>query len=282
MLWYGRESFDGGTAVTGDGRGLYGSEAQRRLQAAALAAANEARETPGAVFAARMSGTDDPERLGWDRIGTILRDEGAITFRMIPVDACSEVERRLAQIGCAIAWWDVFEGSRDEIKTACGDVLARPREDLVTVGPPAAGDGNFLARVQAFMAECGVAPFPAQVLSGSLRPAALAVLADPEDGSIAATAFAYFPYNRHSVYRITAWAGLVAVRDDLRNRGVGVRVNALALREAVNTHGAERVQEYARTSNVPSCRMIERCGLRLRPDVRSGIAQPIGTGSFTR
>ena len=51
---------------------------------------------------------------------------------------------------------------------------------------------------------------------------------------------------------------------------------------AVEAAGAERVQEYARTSNVPSCRMIERCGLRLRPDVRSGIAQPIGARSFTR
>ena len=141
---------------------------------------------------------------------------------------------------------------------------------------------TFFARVQAFMAECGVAPFPAQVLSGSLGPAALAVLANPEDGSIAATAFAYFPYNRHSAHWVTAWAGLVAVREDLRNRGIGVSVNALVLQEAVNELEAERVQEYARTSNVPSCRMIERCGLHLRTEVRSGIAQPVGAGSFTR
>jgi GNAT superfamily N-acetyltransferase len=262
--------------------GLYGSDAQRRLQAAALAAAGRTRETPGAVFAARMAGTEDPERFGWGRIDAILRDEGAITFRMIPVDECSEVERRLAQIGCAIAWWDVFEGSRNEITAACGRVLVRPRDDLVSVGPSAARDGAFFVCVQAFMTECGVAPFPAQVLSGSLGPAALAVLANPEDGSIAATAFAYFPYNRHSAHRVTAWAGLVAVREDLRNRGIGVLVNALALQEAVNELEAERVQEYARTSNVPSCRMIERCGLRLRTDVRSGIAQPVGAGSFTR
>lgn len=265
-----------------DERGLYGSDAQRRLQAAALAAAEETWERPGAVFAARMSGTDNPERFGWNRIDRILRDEGAITFRMIPAEACSDIERRLAQIGCAIAWWDVFEGSRDEITAACEGILARPRDDLLRVGPSDAGDQVFFSRVQAFMAECGVAPYPAQVLSGNSRPAALAVLSDPQGGSIAATAFAYFPYNRHSAHQLTAWAGLVAVREDLRNRGVGVWVNALALHEAVNDLEAERVQEYARTSNVPSCRMIERCGLRLHKGVRSGIAQPMGAGSFTR
>jgi hypothetical protein len=268
--------------MTGNGDGLYGSESQRWLQARSLAAAGLVRETPGAVFAARMAGTDDPDRLGWDRIGATLRDEEAMTFRMIPVVECAEIERRLAEIGCAITWWDVFEGSDDSIRTACDAINQDRGGDLALAGPSAAADGAFLEEVQAFMAACGVAPFPAQVLSGSLGPSALAVLVDPEDGAIAATAFSYFPYNRHSAHRASAWAGLVAVREDLRKRGLGVRANALALREAVNDLGAERVQEYARTSNVPSCRMIERCGLRLRPDVRSGIAQPIGARSFTR
>ena len=120
------------------------------------------------------------------------------------------------------------------------------------------------------------------MLSGQTGPATLAVLADPADGSIAATAFSYFPYNRHSPHHATAWAGLVAVRDDMRGRGVGIRVNALALRQAVGDLGADRVQEFARTTNVASCRMIERCGLRLRADLRSGIAQPEGAQSFTR
>lgn len=160
--------------------------------------------------------------------------------------------------------------------------VARSRDGLVPVRPSAAGNGGFFGRGQAFMDECGVAPFPAEVLSGNLGPAALAVLTDPEDGSITATALSYFPFNRHSAHRFTAWAGLVAVREDLRNQGVGVRVNALVLHEAIDAAGAERVQEYARPSNVASCRMIERCGLPLRTDVRSGIARPTGAGSFTR
>ncbi len=93
------------------------------------------------------------------------------------------------------------------------------------------------------MAQCGVAPFPAKVLSGLMWSSALAVLLDPEDGSIAATAFSDFPYNRHSTHRASAWAGLVAVRKDLRKRRAGAWVNALALQEAVNDLGAERVQE---------------------------------------
>jgi hypothetical protein len=268
--------------MTGTGDGLYGGEAQRRLQAMSLAAAGAVRETPGAVFAARMAGTDDPDRIGWNQIGATLRDEGAMTFRMIPVDECPEVERRLAGIGCAITWWDVFDGSDDDIGTACGDVLQDQTGEFAVAGRSAAADGDFLEDIQALMASCGVAPFPAQVLSGSMGPSALAVLVGPDDGAIVATAFAYFPYNRHSPYRASAWAGLVAVREDVRKRGIGVRANALALREVVSDLGAKRVQEYARTSNVPSCRMIERCGLRLRPDVRSGIAQPVGARSFTR
>lgn len=262
--------------------GLYGNDAQRRLQTVFLASLDAARATPGAVFAARMPGTDDPDRLGWDRIAATLRDTGAITFRMISTDACPKIERRLADIGCEITLWDVFDGPRDAILAACDGHLATPRDDLVPVGPQAIADPGFLEEVQAFMAACGVAPYPAQVLSGQSGPATLAVLTDPADGSIAATAFSYFPYNRHSPHHATAWAGLVTVREDMRKRGVGLRVNALALTAAVTELGAERVQEYARTSNIASCRMIERCGLRLRPDARSGIAQPAGAQSFTR
>ena len=268
--------------MTDTSPGLYGSDGQRRLQAAALAAAGAARATPGAVFAARMPGTDDPDRLGWNRIAATLRDESAITFRMIPTHACPEVERRLAEIGCVITWWDVFDGPRDTVRATCDALLANPGDDLVPAGPQACTDPGLLEQVQAFMAGRGVAPYPAQVLSGQTGPAFLAVLTDPADGSIAATAFTYFPYNRHSPHHATAWAGLVAVREDMRGRGVGIRVNALALRQAVGDLGADRVQEFARTSNVASCRMIERCGLRLRADLRSGIAQPAGARSFTR
>ncbi|SNT42705.1 Acetyltransferase (GNAT) family protein [Tropicimonas sediminicola] len=263
-------------------RGLFGNDLQRRLQAAALAAAGEYRDTPGAVFAARMAGTDDPKKFGWDRIEGILRNEGAITFRMIPINRCAQIEQRLAEIGCTISWWDVFDGPSDEIRAACERIVNRPREDFVLIEPSASDDAAFFECAQAFMAECGVAPYPTQVLSGGLGPVAFAVLLNPEDGSVVATAFSYFPYNRHSTHRKSAWAGLVAVRDDLRGRGLGAFVNALVLKKAVEEMGAERIQEFARTSNVASCKMIEHCGLSLRTDVRSGIAQPVEAESFTR
>ena len=126
------------------------------------------------------------------------------------------------------------------------------------IEPSASDDAAIFERAQAFMAECGVAPYPTQVLSGGLGPAAFAVLSKPEDGSI------------------------VAVRKDMRGRGLGAFVNALVLKKAVEEMGAERVQEFARTSNIASCRMIEHCGLSLRSDVRSGIAQPAEAASFTR
>ena len=262
--------------------GLFGSDLQRKLQATALASFREVRDTPGAVFAARMAGTDDPDKFGWDRIRDILRNQGAITFRMIPVDQCVHIEEKLAKIGCTISWWDVFDGSADEIRTACEVIVNRPREGFVLIEPSASDNGALFERAQAFMAECGVAPYPAQVLSGELGLAALAVLSSSKDGSIVATAFSYFPYNRYSAHFRCAWAGLVAVREEMRGRGLGVFVNALVLQKAVEEFGAERVQEFARSSNVASCRMIEHCGLSIRRDVRSGIAQPAEASSFTR
>lgn len=263
-------------------RGLFGSDLQRKLQAASLASVREYRDTPGAVFAARMAGTDDPDRFGWDRIEQVLRNEGAISFRMVPTGQCAAIERKLKDMGCTVSWWNVFDAPADEIKRTCEDILKRPCEDFVQLYPSASDNHDLFERAQAFMAECGVAPFPAQVLSGSLGPAAFAVLSKPEDGSIVATAFSYFPYNRHSAHWKSAWAGLVAVSEDMRGRGLGVLVNALALRCIVEDYGAERVQEYARTSNVASCKMIERCGLTLRNDYHAGIAQPAEASSFTR
>ncbi|MEQ9676041.1 MAG: hypothetical protein RLO10_16445, partial [Roseovarius indicus] len=63
-----------GHAMTDITPGLYGNDAQRRLQAVSLASLDAARATPGAVFAARMPGTDDPDRLGWNRIAATRRD----------------------------------------------------------------------------------------------------------------------------------------------------------------------------------------------------------------
>lgn len=264
------------------GHGLFGNDLQRKLQAAALANVHDYRNTPGAVFAARMAGTDDPDKFGWGRIERVLADEGALTFRMIPIDQCAQVEKSLKEFGCTISWWDVFDGSTDEIRAACENIVGRPRADFALIEPSSTDDAAVFERAQAFMAESGVAPYPMQVLSGSMGPAALAVLATPDDGSIAATAFSYFPYNRYSPHSKVAWAGLVAVREDLRGQGLGAYVNALVLKKAVDELGAERVQEFARTSNMASCRMIEHCGLSLRSDVRSGIAQPAEAANFTR
>ncbi|MGK7651450.1 hypothetical protein ACSQ76_03165 [Roseovarius sp. B08] len=197
--------------MTGTVNGLYGSATQRQLQAATLAAADMLRDTPGAVFAARMAGTDDPNLFGCNRIEQILRDQGAITFRMTPTEDCPEIERHLAEIGCTITWWDVFDGPRDSIRAACDDALGQARDDLVPASPSGSDDSAFFERVQDFIARCGIAPYPAQVLSGQTGPAALAVFADPADGAIAATAFAYFPYNTHGPRHATAWAGPVAV-----------------------------------------------------------------------
>ena len=107
-------------------RGLHGTEAQKALQATALADAPSARVRPGAVFAVRMRGTDNPERLGWDKIMKALSEDGAFAFRMIPAVQCAKVEQRLGEAGYRIDWWDVFEGEADDVLSAIETVLVSP------------------------------------------------------------------------------------------------------------------------------------------------------------
>lgn len=260
---------------------LFGSANQQSLQAAALAGIEAARSTPGAVFAARMAGTDDPDRLGWATIEKVLSEQGALTFRMIPAAECARIERHLARLGCHIVWWDVFEGKRADVETACNAILQQTPAELRRLRAPECPTDRLISHVQEFMDACGVAPLPGWVLAGRAGPAALIILAS-SDGSIAATAFAYFPYNRFSPHRETAWGGLVCVRDELRGLGVGAYTNALMLIAAFGDLGSSRVHEFARAINLQSCRMIERCGLLRNERFRSGIAQPNGESLFTR
>lgn len=98
---------------------------------------------------------------------------------------------------------------------------------------------------------------------------------------MAACAHAYLPHNRHSVREKTAWVGLVAVAPDQRGRGLGRRINARAICMAVQALGADAIYELVSADNVPSRRMVEACGPRLRADLLCGIGTA-GTQRFTK
>ena len=257
-----------------DPDGLFGDARRRTLQARALADHAWARQTPGACFAARLAGVEDPERLGWDTVARLLERDGCLTLRMIPVAARAGVERRLAATGHRIDWYDVFEAETSALAARPAPPLPHGLAALpVTVAT--------IARAQAFMAAQGVAPAPGAVMAGCYGPAVLELVADATSALLAA-AFAYMPYNRHSPNAGTAWAGLVAVAPEHRGRGLGVAVNARCLARLGRELAAARVQEFAAPDNIASRRTIERSGLALRPDVIAGIVTPGDAERFTR
>ncbi len=145
----------------------------------------------------------------------------------------------------------------------------------------APGDSNERAsEIQKFMADNSIAPFSSRMLMGDLGPAATPYIRD-SGGRIVACAHAYFPHNRHSAHKNTAWVGLVAVAEQQRGRRLGSRINARAICLAIQTLGAKAVYELVAPDNDPSRRMVESCGLRLRSDLFCGIAT-IGKNRFTK
>ena len=257
-----------------DPDGLFGDARKRALQARALADHAWAWQTPGACFAARLAGVEDPERLGWDTVARLLTRDGCLTLRMIPVAARPGVDRRLAGTGHRVDWYDVFEAETSAR-------AARPAPALPQGFAALPATGAAIARAQAFMAAQGVAPAPGAVMAGCYGPAVLELLADAT-GALVAAAFAHMPYNRHSPHAGTAWAGLVAVAPEHRGRGLGVMVNARCLARLGRELQATRVQEFAAPDNIASRRTIERSGLALRPDVIAGVVTPEEAERFTR
>lgn len=262
--------------------GLYGTEQSRRLQGSAISDHEWTRQTPGANFGARCVGTDDPDRLGWGVIERILARDGRMTFRMISSEARDRVAARLANLGYQVDWYGIFEAGAADALEVVETVLASPLPaDIHVLSPAAATDATFIPHVQAFMADQGIAPFPAKVLDGRLGPSALEVLTDANN-QVIATSFSYFPFNQYSPYAETAWCGLVAVDPVRRGQGLGTAINARAIASAIRVLGAKRVQEYAAPENHASRQMIERCGLRLNPRLLTGSVGPLGAERFTR
>lgn len=258
--------------------GYAGSDHQQQLQRATEAAAAWLAETPGACNAGRILGTDDPDTLGWDTVAALLAEHGALAFRMVPVDVIGPLERRLADAGASIDFWDVFEAPAPVARQYAGIVLlpgvpeGYERLDQLS--------DEQLEQAMELMIACGIVPFSAAFLAGRPGPAVTVALRDLDSGQIVATAHAYLPHNRHSPHAGNAWAGLVAVAERHRGRGLGKWINAAAVLGAVETLGASAVHELVSAENKVSRRMVRDAGLRLVTDRKCGIAT-MGGGRYT-
>src|SRR5690349_5789508 len=98
--------------------GYFGTEQQQRLQRLSDEAVPWMRQTPGACNAGRFMGTDDPDKLGWDRIFATLGYDGVFGFRMIKAESVPPIREQLADRGYRLDTWDVFMGTTDSLPAA--------------------------------------------------------------------------------------------------------------------------------------------------------------------
>ncbi|WP_138465429.1 GNAT family N-acetyltransferase [Poseidonocella sp. HB161398] len=262
--------------------GFYGSDRQIALQRAAEADAAWISVTPGACQACRFVGCDDPGRLGWDAIRRILDRDGMIGFRLLSPAAMAEVAQRLAPDGWRVDTWNVFGASAAAARAAIAPILALPLPAGAAAALHEAGPEAPQTRaLQAFMADQGLAPFSGTRLCGDGCDTRTVVIRNA-DGAILASAHCYLPHGPLSPHHRDAWVGLVAVDPAHRGTGLGLRANAEAIRAALDDLGAEAVHELVSAANIPSQRMMARCGLALDPGRICGIALPAADAKFTR
>ena len=249
----------------------FGTETQISLQRRAEELYDWLYNTPGCCHPGRFCGTDDQNLLGWPTIEANLRRDKIFGFRLRPATERQAISDRLEALGCQLHTWNVFvadakdalSASQIHIETLLPDdlnehVLSRDDSDEQVQG------------IQKFMAANGIAPFSARMLRGDLGPAATPYIRD-STGQVVACAHAYLPHNRHSVYKGAAWVGLVAVADEQRGRRLGTRINARAICLAIEKLGATAIYELVAEDNEASRRMVESCGVRLRPDLICGV-----------
>lgn len=262
--------------------GYFGTENQQRLQAQAEASVAFINATPGACQAGRTMGCDDPDRLGWQRIDEFLARDGVCGFRLIPAGKADELKSYLTKRNCRFDSWDVFLADRETALAASESILSRGLPNgLIELERPTDPQGEHTARIQTLMAAAGVVPFSGSLLTGAIGSATTVAIGD-RDGLVAAAAHGYLPHNAHSDYRGYAWGGLVAVAESQRGKGLGNYVNARMIVSVFRELNATHVYELVSSTNVPSRRMVESCGLRFEPALVCGIATPSERTRFTR
>ncbi len=105
--------------------GYFGTETQRRLQAAAETRAPFVAATPGARQTGRTMGCDDPERFGWMQIDAFLAEDGVFGFRLLAADRVDDLQARIAERGCRLDTWNVFLADRASALAASAAVPSR-------------------------------------------------------------------------------------------------------------------------------------------------------------
>ncbi len=261
--------------------GFFGTDTQIALQRLTLERRAVIDETPGLYNAGRFYGTDNPDRIGWAGIDAILREQGMLGLRMVSPAQRAAYAPGLAERGYRFDTWDTMIADAATVRPRIEAILAEDLPDGLTLAPALTEpEGASTRRVQQFVSDAGIVPFPGTLLIEA--PGQASVIIADRDGNPVAFANGCFPHNRFSPHHRSAWVGLVAVDPKARGLGLGKIVNALAIRRMVEEFGAERVYELVSATNEASRRMVEACGPTVDPTLLCGSVVPDGAQRFTR
>jgi hypothetical protein len=262
--------------------GYFGTDLQKELQRRTFENRQKIAVTPGLYNAGRFIGTDDPDKLGWAALRTLLKEQhGVLGFRLITREQAAVYFPLAEAEGCRVDQWDVFMGDAAIVRPKVEVILDAGLPDgVVLAGALTSPWGDETVCVQRFAADNGVAPLPGSLLVGGSSQATV-VLTDL-DRTPAAVANTYFAHNSHSPHFRNAWVGMVAVEATLRGRGLGRYASAMAIHKAITEMGATRVHELVGAGNESSRRMALACGLSPHSELLVGVAVPGEVSRFSR
>jgi hypothetical protein len=228
-----------------------------------------------------MLACDDVSAIGWDRIWDAMATDGAFGFRLLSNADGEIVASQMRARGYRFDVWDTFTAERSAALPRVREIVAKNLpEGLSRVELGNDPEAEIVRRIQEFMLANDVVPFSGSMLVGALAPARTIAIADDAD-NIVATAHTYMPHNATSPNHHKAWGGLVAVSPSQRGRGLGLYVNAAIAKAAFEDLKADAIYEMVSSTNEPSRRMVEACGLKHDPGITSGAATS-DAGRFTK
>ncbi|MEP2027952.1 MAG: GNAT family N-acetyltransferase [Paracoccaceae bacterium] len=261
--------------------GFFGSPAQIAVQRRLFENHAEIAASPYLSNGGRILNILDPDALGWDIVRSYIKRDLFVGLTAVPLDKTLAKLRTLFGEHAEYPYWNVFLGKAPHVITTCEAVIgvnALPEGwRAETLNVP--GD-HVIDAMRVLNAETGVMPTPTYYLRSEVFPS-LTTCVWSDSGALAACANATMRYHPKSRFANTLFAGGVSVAPEFRKRGLGALTNAILLRYSHALTRWTSVLEQAREDNLPSCAMIQKCGLAQDP-ILATIVVNLSGGNIIR
>lgn len=216
----------------------------------------------------------EPEMLGWPKIATLLEDYGFIAFASAEKKTVFDQIRKWLGGEDDLPYWESFTSDASAVMPICDGIVGRSDRGL-TLASQRAPDAALIDEVVRLNRAVGVSPLPVWYMRGE-GPPSLTSWIRSSDGSMVACANGSMRYHAESRMAGTYYVGSVSVAPSERGKGFGALVLALLIRDGLTGFGAHTVTGIAQPSNIPSRRMLARCGLLHDPSRATVICNRSG------